>query len=135
MLPCALQALDPVWSLTPDTASGVAGAITRYADDNQVLPRHLALCRRATTCTSGRGLHPDADCTFDQCQWLGTHVYILRTPHILLLQIDLLVVGRRGQGLGATIRNWTGLGSVSSHLMGNAHCPVIVTHPDEEPQQ
>ena len=52
----------------------------------------------------------------------------------LLLQIDLLVVGRRGQGLCATIRNLTGLGSVSSHLTSSARCPLIVTRP-EEPQR
>lgn len=75
------QALDPVLNLMPDTSSGTADAISRYADAHQ---------------------------------------------------IDLLVLGRRGQGFGSTLRNLTGLGSVSSHLTCNAHCPVIIIRPLKE---
>ena len=45
---------------------------------------------------------------------------------IVALQMDMIVMGHRGQGAaGSTL---AGMGSVTAHCVANAQCLVIATH-------
>ena len=44
---------------------------------------------------------------------------------VVLLQMDMIIMGHRGQGAAGS--SLAGMGSVTAHCVANAQCPVIAT--------